>query len=562
VKTIPTDESFDVQFDLSAKWRGFGTDLAVVAVLIVIAFLVRRHGLPTQGLWLDDAQEGAARKASLSELIRVGRDHPGYVAVLMGWSRLTGGSDVSLAYPALIAGVVGPALLYLTLRLLAYARWIGVLLGAALVASQSDIIYSGRLKPDTTDVLVVLVLVVLVQRLARTRWRWPTATLWVLAAILLSSNSLFALVAVAVAGLVLLVHPASDLKVRGPAIGLQAAATGALGLAIVGSYNSQAVEMEWRSIWDAFLTFYPNPLRFGAEVLHHLTRIAQVFPGGPGWFATLCMLVAIGGLIIEAWRGPRAIVARYLLLVLAVAFVGGALGKIPFGPEVADPISTGGRASLWLVPVMAVGLAAVLQRVRSSIPLSGFPIALDIVACAGAAVTLGFALEATPLPYPFTDTQPAVSFAESHLGRRDALLLPFAATASFPGWNPAATSFAAESHFAFLSKADTTGTLGFTPRFNDPRIHDVGVRPVDTEQVADDVGHAKGVLVYYSGPSFFSQVGAAQNITALDDTLVTLGFQSEVFHFGDASVEVWKHRSGTLPTTSVSFRRRERRFPA
>jgi hypothetical protein len=84
--------------------------------------------------------------------------------VLMGWIRLTGGSDVSLAYPALIAGVVGPTLLYLTPRLLGYARWIGVLLGAALAASQADIIYSGRLKPDTTDILVVLVLVVLVQR--------------------------------------------------------------------------------------------------------------------------------------------------------------------------------------------------------------------------------------------------------------------------------------------------------------------------------------------------------------------------------------------------------------
>ena len=147
-----------MELDLDAKWRSVVTDLVVVGVLIVIAFLVRRHGLPTQGLWLDDAEEGAARKASPSQLIMVGRDHPGYVAALMGWSRLTGGSDASLAYPALIAGVLGPALLYVMLRVLGYAWWIGLLLGAALVASQTDIIYSGRLKPDTTDVLVVLIL--------------------------------------------------------------------------------------------------------------------------------------------------------------------------------------------------------------------------------------------------------------------------------------------------------------------------------------------------------------------------------------------------------------------
>jgi hypothetical protein len=530
-----------MEVDLDAKWRSVVTDLLVGGVLIVIAFLVRRHGLPTQGLWLDDAEEGAARKASLSQLIMVGRDHPGYVAALMGWSRLTGGSDVSLAYPALIAGVLGPALLYVMLRVLGYARWIGLLLGAALVASQTDIIYSGRLKPDTTDVLVVLVLVLLVARLARTRWRWPTAVLWVLAAILLSSNSLFALIAAAVAGLVLLVHPASDLKIRGPAIVVQGAATVALGVAVIHSYNSESVELDWRHNWDAFLTFYPNPLRFGAEVLHHLTRIAQVFPGGPGWFATLCVLVAICGLAIEAWRGPQAIVARYLLLLLSVAFVGGVVGKLPFGPAVTSPTSSGGRESLWLVPAMAVGLVAVLQRVRNSIGLSGLPIAVDTVAFVGAAVTLGFALEATPLPYPFPGAQPAASFVESHVGRNDALLLPFAASPAFPGWNPAATSFAAESHFAFLFKADPMGTLGFTLSFNDPRIYVDGLYPVDIKRVAGDVAHAKRVFVYY----YLDPLNGFQSEdeATLDHTLVGLGFQSEVVHFVDARVEVW-NRSG------------------
>ena len=507
-----------------------------MGILIVIAFLVRRHGLPTQGLWLDDAEEGAARKASLSQLIMVGRDHPGYVAALMGWSRLTGGSDVSLAYPTLAAGVLSPAVLYLMLRLLGYARWIGVLLGAALVASQADIVYSGRLKPDTTDVLVVLALVLVVARLAPTTWRWATAALWVLAAILLSSISLFSFIAVAVAGLVLLVHPASDLKFRVPAIGVQAAVTVALGVAIVNSYNTQIVEGEWRLGWDAFLTFYPNPLRFGVEVLHHLTRIAQVMPGGPGWFATLCGLVALGGLVIEAWRGPRAIVARYLLLLLAVAFVGGVLGKVPFGPAVTNPISTGARGSLWLVPVMAVGLAAVLQRLRNSIRMSGFPIVLGTIACLGAAVTLGFALEATPLPYPWPGAKPAASFAESHLGRNDALLVPF--------WQ---YSFVAESNFSPLFEADPTGLLGFTVAFKDPHVHVIGYNSAgDTEQVAGDVAHAKHVLVYLSQLPFLH--GAE---TTLDHTLVTLGFQSKVFDFKDASVQIWKRLSGPIPTSRV-----------
>ena len=93
-----------MRIELTTKWRIVITDGFAVGVLVVVAYLVRRHGLPTLGLWLDDAEEGAARKAFLSQLIMVGRDHPGYVAVLMGWGSLTGGSDTSLAYPALISG--------------------------------------------------------------------------------------------------------------------------------------------------------------------------------------------------------------------------------------------------------------------------------------------------------------------------------------------------------------------------------------------------------------------------------------------------------------------------
>ncbi len=142
--------------------------------------------------------------------------------------------------------------------------------------------------------------------------------------------------------------------------------------------------------------------------------------------------------------------------------MGGVLGKVPFGPAVSNPLVTGGRGILWLVPVMAVGLAAALQRVQDSIHLSGFPMALGIVACVGAAVTLGFALEATPLSYPFPGAKQAVSFVESHLGRNDSLLV------ASPAY-----SFAAESHFAptfygqslWVSQASPQGSKihAFTP---------------------------------------------------------------------------------------------------
>ena len=62
-------------------------------------------------------------------------------------------------------------------------------------------------------------------------------------------------------------------------------------------------------------------------------------PGSSGRWLTLIVLVALGGLIVAAvQRRTRreAVVAEFLLLVLAIAFVGGVLDKFPFG-------STGGN---------------------------------------------------------------------------------------------------------------------------------------------------------------------------------------------------------------------------
>ncbi len=72
------------------------------------------------------------------------------------------------------AGVLGPALLYLALRYCGYERSIGVLLGAALAVAATDVVYSGRVKTYTIDILIVLALALIIPRLTRIRWRWWT----------------------------------------------------------------------------------------------------------------------------------------------------------------------------------------------------------------------------------------------------------------------------------------------------------------------------------------------------------------------------------------------------
>src|SRR4051794_41899770 len=94
----------------ASRWRRLGPDLALALILGVAAFLVRRGGLPTHGLWLDDATLSAGINAPLSQIFTVSVDHPGFTAFLGGWSWLTGGGGASPApSPPLPGGLHAPA---------------------------------------------------------------------------------------------------------------------------------------------------------------------------------------------------------------------------------------------------------------------------------------------------------------------------------------------------------------------------------------------------------------------------------------------------------------------
>src|SRR5215470_6772940 len=81
---------FESKSNAAPDSRGLGLraslalDLLVAGVLLAVAYQVRRHGLPTNGLWLDDTTEAAAAKwVSPAGLFTVGGDHPGFIASLM-----------------------------------------------------------------------------------------------------------------------------------------------------------------------------------------------------------------------------------------------------------------------------------------------------------------------------------------------------------------------------------------------------------------------------------------------------------------------------------------------
>jgi hypothetical protein len=514
-------------------WVRHRVDLAIAAVLAVVAFLLRRHGLPTDGLWLDDSLQAAALPASPSDLFAVSADHPGYTALLIGWRALGFGGDAQLAWPTLAAGALGPALLYLALRYCGYERSISVLMGAALAVAATDVVYSGRVKTYTIDVLIVLGLALVIPRLTRMRWTWRIAVAWIAAAAVLAFWSGFGLIAVAVAGPIIVLHPNSDFRLRLGAVAVQESICVVFLAAQNHSHDVGALQDQFRTTWNAFIDFN-GPIDFLGDTFVHIRRVGEYFVGSSHWFAAVCIVVAVVGLVVGALRGRQAIRARYLLLLLIAAFIGGVSGKFPFGPSEGYLISSGGRVSLWLIPVVAIGLAAALQGLRGILPGRVPRLLFDAAACIAALVIVVIGLSRDPVAYPFPGAHSATQFIQSQLGEQDAVLVAYRSD-----W-----SYAYESGLHSGIDRTPETSVGYQPTFDDPRVHRVDTL-TDRAHVAPQVASANRVFVYYAEPPFSDAEGALR--PQLTSSLYSLGFRPQPTRtFKDATVQIWV-RPGTAP---------------
>ena len=275
----------------------------------------------------------------------------------MVWSRIFGSGASTMVVPAMIAGALGPPALYLVLRKFGYAVSVSLLLGAAMTVCETAILYSGHVKSYTADVLVILLLCVLLPWLARQHWQVRTAVVWTVGSIVLASFSPFTLLAIIAAAAILVLHSSGDRKIRLIVAGVQAFVIAGLFTAENGTHDQAAVVNFFKG-QDAFIRPSLNPVTFGREIVAHFLHVTDVFPGGPAWFSAVCLVLAMVGVYLIARSGPLAVVGHFFVLMVGLAVVGSMATKFPFGPS-----SGAFRLTIWLTPIVAFGLAAVLQRV-------------------------------------------------------------------------------------------------------------------------------------------------------------------------------------------------------
>lgn len=125
----------------ATKWGGKPT--AYLALILLLAFLLRAYGLGVQSFWHDEGLSVTIAQASWGEILRGGGEyHPPLYHLLLGaWTRLAGAGELSARYLSLICGVVTVALgAQLTTLLLGQRA--GVLAALFLAVSPIEVWYS------------------------------------------------------------------------------------------------------------------------------------------------------------------------------------------------------------------------------------------------------------------------------------------------------------------------------------------------------------------------------------------------------------------------------------
>lgn len=530
-----------VEDERPLRVRGWSVvDLAAALALVVGAVLARRHVLPHDGLFGDDAwQVFGAVHASPSNFVTVGFSGLGFTAVLSVWHTIARGPE-SLADVAFTAGVLGPAVFYGALRRFGNRRSISLLIGNALAAERLNIVYSGRVKSYVVDALVVLGVAAVIPRLARQQWTWPVTLAWTCGAVFVGLFSPFALLAAFVAGVLLVMRPCHDVGYRCFGVALQGIVYGILSLAVRRTYDVTLLQQWWQRTYDGFIVSHGQPFGIVTQTFIHLRRVAATFSGGPPWWAAVCLVASIGALLIDTAgrdRSPRTLRAQYLVLLLLAALVGGLTKVLPFGPT-AD----GMRLSLWLVPVFAIGTARALTRLCDAAARRRLgTVVFDGLAVLAALVVVINAATDSPR-YPQSGAQSATNFIEARLAPTSVVFVEHV-NGIYP--------YAVATHLPVAVRPERA-KVAFFPQFDDPRIHSLAFTGPsgtdmlltappdhrDQHNIARVIGTATEVYLYRIAPNNVIRHGTQAFATLLRN----LGFDpAQTARFDTAQVLTW-HR--------------------
>jgi hypothetical protein len=342
---------------------------------------------------------------------------------------------------------------------------------------------------------------------------------WIIATVLLGTFSIYALVATAVAGVILVLHPRRDVRVRLVAVAVQSIVQVGYLAVISGTYSGDALHAFWKTS-DGYVELDANPFTTAGNFVDHLRGVFSVYPTDAHRLALVAAVVALAGLAYAA-RRTRAVPARFLLLLFAVAAAGGVLQVLPFGAW--HGFSYWGRLTLWLVPSIALGLAEALRQCAKrlghrSIARATFDIALYAFAVVVFVASIGKAP-----PYTVSGSHTATAYIDAHRRSDDLLVLV----------PRSAYAYGIETRAPVDFRPDAQSIVGSRLVFDD---HTVQFEYRPAPDIRDRLTGVRTVYVYAAVP----RRGILQRAQPVIDQLRATGFhERERLHFDQSKLQIW-----------------------
>lgn len=426
--------------------RALLVDVAIVVVLTVAAYLVRRSGLGPSSLWLDDAWVALVHRVdAFSDVWRMGLTSPGFAVLLKAWLGVAGFTSPAAQAIPFVAGTLTPGAVYAVGRRLRLRRTTALIAGVLLVLAPVHALYSTRVKQYALDGFLVVGLLWLALRAserAALTSRWRALCGAAALATVVSTTVVPAAAAMTVGALLRtlrsrlreLEDPKDALR-YGPVAWVASYLVFALlwGGWMVGARLSERLNDYWSGY---YIEAWADLPRIATALVEGLTGNAH-----RGFVLLLTALWLAGGVLalrhrlrdaVLLWGPPAA------ALVLAV------LGSVPLGT---------GRTELYLYPLLALGLA---WGVDHALRVLGRPAYQEIVGFVALAALLPVLLPAAEIRYPQQDLRPLVEMVEANFDATDRVLVsPGAAyaTALYGPW--------------MVGIRRNEAPLGFAPRFTE-----------------------------------------------------------------------------------------------
>ena len=411
---------------------------------MLVTYLVRRHPLAPEGLWLDDAWTAIVHKAdSFSEVWLVGVTGHGFAAALKGVFALFGFSEARAQALPFAAALATPPLLFLALRK-DRVRSTSAFAGAALlVVSSTHALYSTRVKQFTSDALLTTIAIATglwLLRDPRSSRRW-----WWALGISIAITALSPLLAAPCASLLVAgwwaTRGSTDRSSRTAlrSMAIYAVATLAWFAVTVFGHTPDALQGFWRNRYVSF----DGPVEVVTSAVGLLAELMEGFLGLPS-VVTLVLWLA-GSVVVWRKRPPVAILlAGPVVLAWLAAFA----QLAPLG---------GKRTDIYLYPAIAAMFGYALNEIE---------LRRRMVAVATAIVVLLAAALAFEQPdsYPDQGVKPFVAAFEGTAPDGAGLVLEPTGSWSYLVYS--------DSHVDLI--ADDSVAMGFRATVADEDIHLLG----------------------------------------------------------------------------------------